>query len=565
MATDRPGRRISRRAYAVGVYSLLAAGLVASFVFPEHGTDFGPVAVLVGFLATAITLIRKSQALSGKDRAAWMTIGVGFGIASAGMVGFAIAETVAGSVPAFGPLDLPFLAAYSAVLVGFAILPHQSARRGERIKTYLDGILGAVAVSLVAWVLFLDDMLRGFAGASGWERWLGPAYPILDIAALVMLVLLGARRTALRFDPRLMWFGAGLIAQVVADVLYLRRGIGVSFEETSPYFPAFIFAAACYFTAARLLDHRFKRREYADRPASAWTMIGPYAAAGVAVTVASIEVASTDIASGTRFLLRMILLMMALVVLRQAVAIRENSRVMARQRAQLVASVSHELRTPLTAIVGYLGILEDAEDLAEEERCELTAVAGQQARYMASLIADLVDMGHDGHATIKPVDRVENVALLVARSVRGVDLGEVKVGLEVDPDLRAFVDARRLQQVVANLITNAVRYGGNAALVRAHRAGGDLVIEVHDNGPGVPRRWELAVWDRFERGPNRFIARHGGTGLGLAVVSDIATAYRGSTECTRSDRLGGALFRVVLPNRMMQRRMERMEALAPAV
>jgi signal transduction histidine kinase len=540
----------------------LAAGLVATLVFPDRATDIGPLAVLVGFAATATDLIRKSRALAGKDRVAWMTIGVGFVVAAAGMVSFGVAEIVAGPLPAFGPLDLFFVAAYTVVLLGFAILPQQSARRGERIRTYLDGVLGAVAVWLVGWVLFLDDMLRGFADASGWVRWVGPAYPILDIAALVVLLLLGARRTALRFDPRLMWFGAGMLAQVVADVLYLRRGIGVSFADTRPYFPAFIVAAGCYFTAARLLDHRFKYREYADRPASGWAMIGPYVAAAIAVTVASVEVANTALPTGTRTVLRAIMLMVVLVILRQAVAIRENSRVMGRQRAQLVASVSHELRTPLTAIVGYLDVLEDADDLSEEERSELTAIAGQQSRYMAALVSDLIDIEHDGHATIKPVDRVEDVSALVALSVRGVDTEKVRVGLEVDAALRAFVDARRVQQIVANLVSNAVRYGDNGVLVRATSDGDDLVIEVHDNGPGVPRRWELAVWDRFERGPNRFSARHGGSGLGLAVVADIAAAYRGTTECTRSERLGGAHFRVVLPNRVVRRRTE---ALAPAL
>jgi signal transduction histidine kinase len=541
---------------------LLAVGLVAVLVFPDQATAVGPIAVLVGFLATAITLTRKSRALAGGERVAWMTIGVGFSVASVGMLSFGVVEMTAGPLPAFGPIDLLFIAAYSVVLFGFSILPHRSKRPGERIRTYLDGLIGAVAVAVVAWVLFLDDVLRGFSDASGWERWVGSAYPILDMASLIVLLLLGARRTALRFDPRLMWFGAGLVVQVAADVSYLRRGIGLSFEEAQPNFSLFIVAAACYFTAARLLDHRFKHREYADRPASAWAMIGPYAAAGFAVTVATVRVASTDLPTGTRTLLRMITVMVALVILRQAVAIRENSRVVARQRAQLVASVSHELRTPLTAIVGYLDILEGAADLAPAERAEITAIASQQSRYMATLVSDLVDMGSEGHAPIKALDRVEDVATLVARSVHGVEMDQVRVGLEVEPGLRAYVDARRVQQVVVNLLSNAVRYGDNSVLVRATSDGAALVIEVHDNGPGVPRRWELAIWDRFERGTHRFSARQGGTGLGLAVVADIAAAYRGTTECTRSERLGGALFRVVFPNRVVRRRTE---ALAPAV
>jgi signal transduction histidine kinase len=118
-----------------------------------------------------------------------------------------------------------------------------------------------------------------------------------------------------------------------------------------------------------------------------------------------------------------------------------------------------------------------------------------------------------------------------------------------------------VQQVIVNLLSNAVRYGDDGVLVRASSDGDDLVIEVHDNGPGVPRRWELAIWERFERGTHRFNSRHGGSGLGLAVVADIAAAYRGTTECTRSERLGGAHFRVVLPNRVVRRA----EELATAV
>ncbi|MDH5615591.1 MAG: ATP-binding protein, partial [Acidimicrobiia bacterium] len=100
------------------------------------------------------------------------------------------------------------------------------------------------------------------------------------------------------------------------------------------------------------------------------------------------------------------------------------------------------------------------------------------------------------------------------------------------------------------LLTNAVRYGGDRSLIVVKREGTDLAIEVHDNGPGVPKKFELAIWERFERGPNRFNASTPGSGIGLAVVDAITRAHHGSTAYRQSERLGGACFRVVLPNRV---------------
>jgi two-component system sensor histidine kinase AdeS len=82
------------------------------------------------------------------------------------------------------------------------------------------------------------------------------------------------------------------------------------------------------------------------------------------------------------------------------------------------------------------------------------------------------------------------------------------------------------------------------------REGRDLAIEVHDNGPGVPKKYEVAIWDRFDRGANRLNASTPGSGIGLAVVEAITRAHGGNTGYRASERLGGACFRVVLPDRV---------------
>jgi K+-sensing histidine kinase KdpD len=216
-----------------------------------------------------------------------------------------------------------------------------------------------------------------------------------------------------------------------------------------------------------------------------------------------------------------------------------------------VASVSHEFRTPLTSIVGFLDLLaDDSAHLEAVERRDLTVIASQQAHYLASLIRDLVELNPEGKPNITLEDQVEDIGSLVTRSILAADTGGATMTVDVESGLEAEVDARRVQQVLVNLVSNAVRYGGNAVLVKVHSERSALVIEVHDDGEGVPKKWELAIWNRFERGPQRFLASRPGTGIGLAVVADVVGAYHGVAECARSKRLGGAVFRIVLPNRV---------------
>ena len=123
--------------------------------------------------------------------------------------------------------------------------------------------------------------------------------------------------------------------------------------------------------------------------------------------------------------------------------------------------------------------------------------------------------------------------------------------IEVEAQLQVMIDAGRVQQVIVNLLSNAVRYGQGRSLIVVRREGSDLAIEVHDNGPGVPKKYEFAIWEQFERGVNRLNANTPGSGVGLAVVKTITQAHGGDTGYRQSERLGGACFRVVLPDRII--------------
>ncbi len=119
--------------------------------------------------------------------------------------------------------------------------------------------------------------------------------------------------------------------------------------------------------------------------------------------------------------------------------------------------------------------------------------------------------------------------------------------VDAEPDLDVQADRRRMTQVLVNLLTNADRYGNGRIRVAAHREDGHILIDVHDNGPGVPKRYEEIIWERFERGAHRLDAITPGSGIGLPIARALAQAHGGNITYRRSHQLGGACFTVELP------------------
>ena len=179
----------------------------------------------------------------------------------------------------------------------------------------------------------------------------------------------------------------------------------------------------------------------------------------------------------------------------------------------------------------------------------MLAIVHQQADYMSRIVSDLImlarDTGKDLALDLAPV----SMLAVVRRSIPAAGISERSVTVECDPALVAYVDPNRIQQVFVNLLSNADRYGGPTRLVRVVTRGSDVIIEVHDDGAGIPKRHEVRVWDRFERGPNRLNAAIPGSGIGLAIVNAIAVAHGGLASYRRSEELGGACFTVFLPGR----------------
>ncbi len=552
LAERRPHARPSFRRAHVVVVALLALTILATIVYPEKATDIGPMGVLLGYGSAGTIILRKLSRIDRREKKAWALMGAGFVVAAIGIFLVALIQAMTGSVAAFGPPDALFILSYVLVIAGLVSLPHFPVGLSQRIRIYLDSLIGAVSMAALMWIITLEDLIGRLENATAWEKWAGTAYPVADVAALIVVVIVSVRRSTFRFDPRLVFFSLGLILQAIADLRFLDTGIGNTLTDAQPNFAAFLLASMCYTMAAASADRPPRPRAYAERKTPLWAVATPYTVAvGLMVTLATAARGAT-MEPHLQILLAATFCVGGLVIARQTVAIRENRRLVEKQRTDLVSSISHELRTPLTAVVGFLDVLNDEESpVTEQERRELSKLAGQQARHMSRIVADLILLARGSPDEMTLKEEVVTVEQIATEATHASGQFGVNVETDVESGLKLRVDPGRVQQVLLNLVSNAARYGDGKALIVLGREGSDLILEVHDDGPGVPKKYETVIWERFERGMNRLNGAIPGSGIGLAVVSAVATAHGGRTGYQASERLGGACFRVILPDRVL--------------
>lgn len=538
-----------RRWLVPGPVILLLLACIGSVVlFPETRETAGFIGFFSGMLTAGIMYLRRSRKLKRRERSVWIMLSISAFCAATGVAVVGVLTESGFSLPAFGPLDAFFLTGYLFLIVGLVQMARLESGGREWLPTIIDALVGGISVAILIWITFFQDLIDVLAGTPWWEAAIAGSYPVLDVAVTVGLMIMVIRRSHFHLDLRLMFVAIGLSFQVVADVIYFSQGAGRSFQEAEPAWLMLLGLALMYLLASSIVDVTPKKREFPETDVPLWAIAWPYLAASslLAVHVSSYR----DLEPGTNAVLLLdgVIAVGVLVFLRQLLAIRRNQVRVERQRSELVASVSHELRTPLTAIVGYLDLLDgEGDSFPEDARREMTAEANGQAKHMARLVSDLVMLARGVHRDL-PLEITEvPVTDVVTSALRNTDSESTRVEVEIEAEVRIRVDPVRIQQALTNLLTNAVRYGGGQALLTARVTGADVIFEMHDNGSGVPTRYEAVIWQRFERGANRLNATSPGLGIGLAIVEAIAQSHGGSASYRRSERLGGACFSIVLP------------------
>jgi signal transduction histidine kinase len=244
-------------------------------------------------------------------------------------------------------------------------------------------------------------------------------------------------------------------------------------------------------------------------------------------------------------------------MLRSLDAARTEREAAMKKQREFVADASHELRTPLTSVLANLELLQASlgEPRQGEDRAMVDS-ALRSSRRMSRLVADLLLLARAdaGRASKRrPCDLAEvtgNAAAEVAPM-----LGERELIISNDSPLLVEGNSDELHRMVLNLLDNAARHTPPGARIELslRGEGGDTVLEVADNGPGVPAGLRDQIFDRFVRGEGPADTAVGpGSGLGLAIVRAVAASHGGTVEVAESTG-GGALFRVRLPSGKFER------------
>jgi signal transduction histidine kinase len=232
-----------------------------------------------------------------------------------------------------------------------------------------------------------------------------------------------------------------------------------------------------------------------------------------------------------------------------------------RARRDMIANVSHELRTPVAALQAEL---ENMADGVTQPTPETLALALSLTERLSRLVTDMLDLSRLEAGAVDLAIAPIRVADFFAESLDAVALVASASGKDVvfdvavaPEDLTIPADAERLHQVMANLLSNAIRHSprGGTIKVTAAAKGRRVIIEVRDQGTGIPPDQRTRVFERFERGtpPGEAGSRGGaGTGLGLAIARWAVNLHGGSIEV--ADVSPGCTMRVTLPARTREPR-----------
>jgi signal transduction histidine kinase len=235
----------------------------------------------------------------------------------------------------------------------------------------------------------------------------------------------------------------------------------------------------------------------------------------------------------------------------------QRERAAQRVKDDFLSIVSHELRTPLTSISGYAQLLErrvrDRGNGAKE--LEQLRVIRTQSTRMRRLVEDLLDVSRiDRRGSVgiepEPIDLAEELRGVVARTQR--EHADREIVVDAPETLRIEADRDRIGQVLTNLVDNAVKYSpeGGPVRVSATRDGDGVIVEVCDEGIGIPDSLNDRVFDLFFQAESDAQRRFGGLGLGLYISRAIVEAHGGRISAERNAAAGhGTVMRVRLPVR----------------
>ncbi len=220
-----------------------------------------------------------------------------------------------------------------------------------------------------------------------------------------------------------------------------------------------------------------------------------------------------------------------------------------RIRSTFISDLSHEIRTPLASAGAALETLQDLNDMTEEERARFFAILKRNVERIRALLEDLTDLSRieTGSITLEPEPiELSEVVREVLASLSGMAArSAISLTCDIPADLRIRADHRRLDQILMNVVENAIKFNKRSGQVhvRAQAENGEVRIRVEDTGEGIPEAEREKIFLRFYRVDRSRSREAGGRGLGLAIVKHLMRLHEGSVHV--EERPGGGTIMVL--------------------
>ena len=465
---------------------------------------------------------------------------------------------------------------------------HVLARLAGQALAVVVGAIGIATLSqhLVGWNLGIDQLLfaeaPGAAATASPGRMGPPASTCFTFAGIALLLLHGGRRVSV---AQLLSVAISLVALLAltgyaygAEMLYgLARYTGIALITAIALLALGIGLLACSVNrgfasvvagersgsvmARRLLPFAIvvplllgacgvwlERAGYFDAPFS------------IAVVIIALIVVLAPLISRTAILLnRAERQRMEAEAERERLLVREREARAEAQRAnqtkdEFLATVSHELRTPLNAILGWTRILRNEGPLDEHTRRRALATIDSNCTAQAQLIEDLLDVtrmtGGNLRLDLQAVDLHEIIIAAVDAVRPAAEAKSIELRTVMAPSANALRgDPARLQQVVWNLLANAVKFSRErgSVQIRLTVEASEAILVVADDGEGIDPEHLPYVFERFRQANGRIMSRHGGLGLGLSIARTLVELHGGTLEAASAGLGEGATFTVKLP------------------
>src|ERR1043166_2860912 len=232
---------------------------------------------------------------------------------------------------------------------------------------------------------------------------------------------------------------------------------------------------------------------------------------------------------------------------------RQQAEEASRLKEEFLATVSHELRTPLNAVVGWSRLLRSGQ-LDADGTSHAVEVIERNAAAQRQIIEDLLDVSRIVAGKLRISTQPVDLLLVIHAAIDAVrpaaEAKEIKINMHVDaPDSIVRADFERLQQVFWNLLANAVKFTPHGGAIDVYLERNDSLAEVRieDSGPGVPPEFLPHIFERFSQADGSSTRKHGGLGLGLAIVRHLIELHGGTVSAANRQDGSGAILTVRLP------------------